>query len=867
MTTTHSLILALDARAMQQGADAAASSVSALTRSTDAAAASADRTSTALDRTGAAARAAAQAQDAATAALAREKEAAAAAEQAALRHAKAVEQAAEEQRRAVRDAANLGVSYESMGAAATTARGPLAQLQRASTDLAVAQEGLAGAGIKVLSTLSQTGGIVTVAQRMAQAVAEFKAANTVIDVTTGVTTKAVSGFSAFGGVLASIATNPLTLLIAGITAASAAIGFLTRETDEAKRAAEDHKKALEDQARAAAELKLINARGARARDLNDDDERKAALEDRIRLLEAESVRLRADKPGFVPISAIAPLAPSYRPNSATDVTSAPDAAKRGLTFSDFGFADAARTPETLITARAAVRALEDEIRNLRVQLNEFNKTEFGPTIDEEAEKRRERVSAVTDALGLETAALQRNADETELLNNLRRAGLDTLGTYNDEQLAQIAAITESTRSLQAARKAVDDKAKADKEHELAIREGIEAMVDWAIAEGKTAKAAQDGQEAVRASIAAYAAETEALRISETARAVEIETRRIADREIAKGHELTEEEREQIRKLVEDRLALIDATKLQTEAERKAQASAEQLLATQKQQREEAEKRIADLQRETEAIGKSSFERERARALADFDAQTKDLPGREDLRAKFDAGLIKQNYEAAKDHLSTLREENALVGLTAEERRRILEYRELEDQFGDKTAEANRKALELIQDQREELERMERIAFSVGDTLTSGLEDALYGARDLSGVLLSLSRIGFSEFVGNPLRDAIGSGLFGLGRSLTASANGNVFGPGGLHYFADGGIVTSPTFFGFGAGQRGVMGEAGPEAVIPLERGANGKLGLAGGGGVTIYQTINIGGGGDVYGGVHRSTRQALEAARSAVGSG
>ena len=297
-------------------------------------------------------------------------------------------------------------------------------------------------------------------------------------------------------------------------------------------------------------------------------------------------------------------------------------------------------------------------------------------------------------------------------------------------------------------------------------------------------------------------------------------------------------------------------------------AAEQLLATQRQQREEAQKRIDDIRAETDAIGQSAFARERARELADFDRQTASLPQDERLRRRgeLEAALIDRNDKAAAFHIAQLREENELVGLTAEERRRILEYREFEDQFGDEALKKNKAALELFQDQRAELERMERIAFSVGDTLTSGLEDALYGARDLSGVLLSLSRIGFSEYFGNPLRDALGSGLFGLGSSITASANGNVFWPGGLHYFADGDIVTSPTFFGFGNGRLGVMGEAGDEAVMPLKRGADGKLGVAGGGGVTIYQTVHIHGG-DVRGGVERSTRQALEGARAAMGSG
>lgn len=58
-------------------------------------------------------------------------------------------------------------------------------------------------------------------------------------------------------------------------------------------------------------------------------------------------------------------------------------------------------------------------------------------------------------------------------------------------------------------------------------------------------------------------------------------------------------------------------------------------------------------------------------------------------------------------------------------------------------------------------------------------------------------------------------------------------------FATGGIVSSTTPFGMRGGM-GIMGEAGPEAIMPLARGADGKLGVrgAGGGGQTIVMNIN-----------------------------
>ncbi len=67
------------------------------------------------------------------------------------------------------------------------------------------------------------------------------------------------------------------------------------------------------------------------------------------------------------------------------------------------------------------------------------------------------------------------------------------------------------------------------------------------------------------------------------------------------------------------------------------------------------------------------------------------------------------------------------------------------------------------------------------------------------------------------------------------ADGGVFAKNGIVPYAKGGIVDKPTYFPFAKGV-GLMGEAGPEAIIPLQRGKNGKLGIAGGGGTT---TVNV----------------------------
>jgi lambda family phage tail tape measure protein len=79
------------------------------------------------------------------------------------------------------------------------------------------------------------------------------------------------------------------------------------------------------------------------------------------------------------------------------------------------------------------------------------------------------------------------------------------------------------------------------------------------------------------------------------------------------------------------------------------------------------------------------------------------------------------------------------------------------------------------------------------------------------------------------------------------ADGGVISNGSqVQAYADGGVVSSPTTFGMSGGKTGLMGEAGPEAIMPLKRGANGKLGvqMEGGGATTVVQNFNFSANGD-----------------------
>ena len=95
----------------------------------------------------------------------------------------------------------------------------------------------------------------------------------------------------------------------------------------------------------------------------------------------------------------------------------------------------------------------------------------------------------------------------------------------------------------------------------------------------------------------------------------------------------------------------------------------------------------------------------------------------------------------------------------------------------------------------------------------------------------------------------GGKTYGSGANINAmqAANGGAFYGGNVIPFASGGVVSSPTNFGMSGGRTGLMGEAGPEAIMPLKRGADGKLGVqadGGAGDVVIHQNFNFAANGD-----------------------
>lgn len=160
--------------------------------------------------------------------------------------------------------------------------------------------------------------------------------------------------------------------------------------------------------------------------------------------------------------------------------------------------------------------------------------------------------------------------------------------------------------------------------------------------------------------------------------------------------------------------------------------------------------------------------------------------------------------------------------------------------------------------------MKELSSSIENNLTSGLTDIVSGTKSASdgfrdmanSIIKDIERMVIRMLVIQPLMRGLqgimgglgfaDGGVFGLpsiGNGHGLYAKGGVFANDNIPAFAKGGtftnsIVSSPTLFRFAQGT-GLMGEAGPEAIMPLKRAPDGRLGVAAHGGSATPGNVSI----------------------------
>ncbi len=209
---------------------------------------------------------------------------------------------------------------------------------------------------------------------------------------------------------------------------------------------------------------------------------------------------------------------------------------------------------------------------------------------------------------------------------------------------------------------------------------------------------------------------------------------------------------------------------------------------------------------------------------------------------------------------------ALFGLEGQSRREQEIFMQLQFQNRDADKKAKEEDLRTLAEKvakEEELTKVfeeqrqaqkdlaDSIANSMGDALTSIVD----GTKSVSDAFKDMARAIIAElyqiYVVKQITGLISSAITGyMGAGVSTNS---VSGPmqssvrPQVRPFADGGVVSRPTEFPMMGGGTGLMGEAGPEAIMPLKRGKNGKLGVqaeGGAGDVIIHQNFNFQANGD-----------------------
>lgn len=249
---------------------------------------------------------------------------------------------------------------------------------------------------------------------------------------------------------------------------------------------------------------------------------------------------------------------------------------------------------------------------------------------------------------------------------------------------------------------------------------------------------------------------------------------------------------------------------------------------------------------------------------------------EQIHAQEQLNAVQAFHLDGKRHLEDMEFEVGLLGKSQAETERLRYARELDLKVRQQTAGMSPEYVAKMNEERDAIlaqyDAIQRIKEERGEDWLGGIRDGVNKYAKSMGTLREqmADMVGNTfDTLGNTLGDFVATGKANF-RDMTVSilqdlskifirmatmrlvssfaggsgmfANGGAF-DNGLQFFASGGVFTNqvvsrPTMFAHGGGF-GVMGEAGPEAIMPLTRAPNGKLGVAAQGGSGVQNNVNI----------------------------
>lgn len=199
-------------------------------------------------------------------------------------------------------------------------------------------------------------------------------------------------------------------------------------------------------------------------------------------------------------------------------------------------------------------------------------------------------------------------------------------------------------------------------------------------------------------------------------------------------------------------------------------------------------------------------------------------------------------------------EESLIGIFGEQRDLQEALIQARQEYGDIATAAQMKTIEgyiqethALEQQQKALEKAKQQQEQLKEAIVGSMENAFMSIVDGTKTVEDAFRTMAADIIKELYRVLVVKKTVEAITAVLPFAKGGVISNGNVVPYANGGVVGSPTYFPMSGGRTGLMGEAGPEAIMPLKRGKNGKLGVESSGqgdNIVVNQSFNFQANGD-----------------------